>query len=223
MHPTISLLLATDFPTITRRSFDTLQVNLGYRCNQSCLHCHVGASPQRTEMMDDATAALVLEVLRLRKVTICPSALQEKRLREWVRHAAYTYNACNADLKGRIKRWTAENVAAGMSKQEAYFHACQHLDAVLQDASWLVTRFVGNCRCVSWRHGCPPSSCASQLRLALRWLLRCTRFLRRTPAAVREGAIQDLVRAYKANLTMQQANHDHVFNVKYVAMPQRPS
>ncbi|MFM7255890.1 MAG: arsenosugar biosynthesis radical SAM (seleno)protein ArsS [Betaproteobacteria bacterium] len=68
MHPTISLLLATDFPTITRRSFDTLQVNLGYRCNQSCLHCHVGASPQRTEMMDDATAALVLEVLRLRKV-----------------------------------------------------------------------------------------------------------------------------------------------------------
>jgi len=68
MHPTISLLLATDFPSISRRRLDTLQVNLGYRCNQSCLHCHVGASPQRDEMMGEATAELVLEVLRLRKV-----------------------------------------------------------------------------------------------------------------------------------------------------------
>jgi radical SAM/Cys-rich protein len=68
MHATLSFLLATDFPSISRRSFDTLQVNLGYRCNQSCLHCHVGASPKRTEMMGDATAALVLEVLRLHSV-----------------------------------------------------------------------------------------------------------------------------------------------------------
>ena len=29
----------------------TLQVNLGYRCNQSCSHCHVDAGPWRTEMM----------------------------------------------------------------------------------------------------------------------------------------------------------------------------
>jgi MoaA/NifB/PqqE/SkfB family radical SAM enzyme len=45
-----------------------LQVNLGYKCNQSCLHCHVNASPQRTEMMDGDTVALVLEVLRARRV-----------------------------------------------------------------------------------------------------------------------------------------------------------
>ena len=30
----------------------TLQVNLGYRCNQACVHCHVNAGPKRTEEMD---------------------------------------------------------------------------------------------------------------------------------------------------------------------------
>lgn len=68
MHATLPLLAATDFPPIRRRSLDTLQVNLGYKCNQSCLHCHVAASPQRTEMMDAATVALVVQVLRVRQV-----------------------------------------------------------------------------------------------------------------------------------------------------------
>ena len=68
MHPTLPLLAATDFPPMRRRSLDTLQVNLGYKCNQSCLHCHVAASPQRTEMMNGDTVALVLEVLRTRRV-----------------------------------------------------------------------------------------------------------------------------------------------------------
>lgn len=68
MHDTLPLLAATDFPPLRRRRLDTLQVNLGYKCNQSCLHCHVAASPQRTEMMDAEHAALVLQVLRARGV-----------------------------------------------------------------------------------------------------------------------------------------------------------
>jgi radical SAM/Cys-rich protein len=68
MHPTFPLLAATDFPPIRRAALQTLQVNLGYRCNQSCLHCHVNAGPNRTEMMDAETAALVLEVLRARRL-----------------------------------------------------------------------------------------------------------------------------------------------------------
>lgn len=68
MHATLPLLVATDFPPIERQRLQTLQVNLGYKCNQSCLHCHVAASPQRTEMMDAAQAALVLEVLRVRGI-----------------------------------------------------------------------------------------------------------------------------------------------------------
>ncbi len=68
MHATLPLLAATDFPALRRGTLDTLQVNLGYKCNQSCLHCHVNASPQRTEMMDATTVALVLDVLRERRV-----------------------------------------------------------------------------------------------------------------------------------------------------------
>jgi len=66
MHATLPLLARTDFPPLRRRTFDTLQVNLGYRCNQSCLHCHVNAGPNRTEAMDAATVDLVVAVLERR-------------------------------------------------------------------------------------------------------------------------------------------------------------
>jgi radical SAM/Cys-rich protein len=51
MHATLPLLVQTDFPAIRRRGLETVQVNLGYVCNQSCLHCHVNAGPSRTESM----------------------------------------------------------------------------------------------------------------------------------------------------------------------------
>jgi len=63
VHATLPLLKATDFPLLRRRAVDTLQVNLGYTCNQSCLHCHVNAGPNRTEQMDRATIDAVLDVL----------------------------------------------------------------------------------------------------------------------------------------------------------------
>ena len=59
MHATLPLLARTDFPALERRHLRTLQVNLGYKCNQSCLHCHVNAGPHRTEMMDGDTVDLV--------------------------------------------------------------------------------------------------------------------------------------------------------------------
>ena len=64
MHATLPLLLDTDFPALRRRSLETLQVNLGYVCNQTCLHCHVNAGPTRTESMSRETAGQVLEYLR---------------------------------------------------------------------------------------------------------------------------------------------------------------
>ena len=60
--------VATGFPALRRRRLETLQVNLGYRCNQSCSHCHVNAGPSRTEMMDPETIALVEAVLRARSI-----------------------------------------------------------------------------------------------------------------------------------------------------------
>jgi radical SAM/Cys-rich protein len=55
------LLFPTDFPTLARERLETLQVNLGYRCNQSCVHCHVDAGPKRREEMSAQTADAVLE------------------------------------------------------------------------------------------------------------------------------------------------------------------
>ena len=64
MHATIHLLRQTDFPPLRRRALRTLQVNLGYRCNQSCQHCHVNAGPHRTEAMDADNVALIVQLLR---------------------------------------------------------------------------------------------------------------------------------------------------------------
>jgi radical SAM/Cys-rich protein len=64
MHATLPLLRDTDFPAIKRASLKTVQVNVGYRCNQSCLHCHVNAGPKRKEEMTRETADLVLAYLR---------------------------------------------------------------------------------------------------------------------------------------------------------------
>lgn len=62
-------LIASDFPSIFRESISTLQVNLGYKCNQSCVHCHVAASPYRTEMMTASTAEEILDVVDQLPVT----------------------------------------------------------------------------------------------------------------------------------------------------------
>ncbi len=69
MHATYPLLRKTDFPPIRRKVLDTLQVNLGYKCNQTCVHCHVNAGPNRTEMMDSETVDLVLQVIKARNIT----------------------------------------------------------------------------------------------------------------------------------------------------------
>ncbi len=63
MLSTLSRLTPSDFPRIRRGKLDTLQVNLGYRCNLQCQHCHVNAGPKRKEVMDAETVDTVLEFL----------------------------------------------------------------------------------------------------------------------------------------------------------------
>ena len=64
MHATLPRLEVSDFPAIHRNRLDTLQVNLGYKCNQSCLHCHVNAGPTRTEAMSRETIFEVIAFLK---------------------------------------------------------------------------------------------------------------------------------------------------------------
>jgi len=42
---------------------DVFQINVGRVCNQTCVHCHVDAGPDRRENMDRATAELCMRVL----------------------------------------------------------------------------------------------------------------------------------------------------------------
>jgi radical SAM/Cys-rich protein len=69
MRDTLPLLDKVPFPAIRRGRLDTLQVNVGYRCNQSCFHCHVNAGPNRTEEMSAAVADVVLDFLARRQIT----------------------------------------------------------------------------------------------------------------------------------------------------------
>jgi radical SAM/Cys-rich protein len=67
MHATLPLMRHYGFPALRRARLETLQVNLGYKCNQSCLHCHVNAGPTRTEMMSREIIADVLAFLQVSK------------------------------------------------------------------------------------------------------------------------------------------------------------
>ena len=61
MHATLPLLDQTDFPAVFRKPLEILQLNLGYLCNLSCLHCHVNAGPTRKELMDRETIDQILD------------------------------------------------------------------------------------------------------------------------------------------------------------------
>ena len=64
MLPTLNRLQPSDFPALQRAHLETLQVNLGYRCNQRCVHCHVNAGPSRPETMQAETATQILDFLQ---------------------------------------------------------------------------------------------------------------------------------------------------------------
>ncbi len=53
--------LAAHSKTLTRGRLQTLQINIGRKCNQTCRHCHVDAAPWRTEMMPAEVARRVGE------------------------------------------------------------------------------------------------------------------------------------------------------------------
>jgi radical SAM/Cys-rich protein len=63
MLETLPLLEKTSFPPLVREGVTTLQVNLGYLCNQQCLHCHVNAGPKRREIMAQENIQVIIDYL----------------------------------------------------------------------------------------------------------------------------------------------------------------
>lgn len=68
MRQTLPRLEQTDFPDIRRKPLTTLQMNLGYLCNLSCVHCHVAAGPNRSELMDRATIDTAIDFLQRQNI-----------------------------------------------------------------------------------------------------------------------------------------------------------
>ena len=56
--------MKTKFPYIKKEPIDTLQINIGYKCNQACKHCHVNSSPSRTEMMSEEILNLIPMIIK---------------------------------------------------------------------------------------------------------------------------------------------------------------
>ena len=101
MHATLALLRSSDFPQVARRTLETLQVNLGYRCNQACLHCHVNASPDRKEMMDRTTVDQVLDVLSACRIANVDVTGGAPELNPHFRHLVRAAGAANVHVIDR--------------------------------------------------------------------------------------------------------------------------
>ncbi|MDB5866045.1 MAG: radical protein [Betaproteobacteria bacterium] len=106
MHATLPLIEVSDFPKISRRRLETLQVNVGYRCNQTCVHCHVNAGPGRTEEMTCETVGEVLaylEVSGVRTLDVTGGAPElNPHFRTLVQHArrlgVHVMDRCNLTI-----------------------------------------------------------------------------------------------------------------------------
>ncbi|WP_242671727.1 radical SAM protein [Azotobacter chroococcum] len=108
MHATLPLLNALGFPAIRRGRLEALQVNLTYRCNQRCLHCHVNAGPTRSEAMTDESLALLHQVIDAHPVQTLDltggAPEMHPRFREIVTHARReglrVIDRCNLTILG---------------------------------------------------------------------------------------------------------------------------
>jgi radical SAM/Cys-rich protein len=106
MHATLPLLRISSFPAISRRRLETLQVNVGYKCNQTCVHCHVNAGPNRTEEMGREVVDSVLAFLAaadVKKLDITGGAPElNAHFRELVRAAraldVHVIDRCNLTI-----------------------------------------------------------------------------------------------------------------------------
>jgi len=62
--------LAEHSLVLKRAKLQTLQLNVGRKCNQACRHCHVDAAPWRTEMIERETAERIGDWIRAHRPEI---------------------------------------------------------------------------------------------------------------------------------------------------------
>ena len=116
------------FPAINRRELETVQANLGYRCNQACSHCHVDAGPQRTEMMERDTVDLVLRFLASQRAVSLDITGGAPELNPHFRHLVAQASATGAHVIDRcnltvLEEPGQEDLAAFLAAQRVHIIA----------------------------------------------------------------------------------------------------
>jgi radical SAM/Cys-rich protein len=117
------LLKEIPFPAISRGRLDTLQLNVGYRCNQSCVHCHVNAGPNRSEEMGHEVADLVLAFLYQRRIATLDITGGAPELNPYFRHlviaardmGVHVVDRCNLTI---LEVRGQEDLAEFLSRQQ---------------------------------------------------------------------------------------------------------
>ncbi len=87
--------------TLDRGPFETLQINVGRKCNQTCTHCHVDAGPTRTEMMDAETAHKVGAWIREHRPRVVDITGGAPEISEFFRYFVETARAVGSHVIDR--------------------------------------------------------------------------------------------------------------------------
>lgn len=99
--------------TLRRGAFQTLQINVGRKCNQVCTHCHVDASPWRTEMMSEPVAQRVGEWIQEHRPPIVDITGGAPELSERFRYFVETARASGCRVMDRNNLTIIETLAYG--------------------------------------------------------------------------------------------------------------
>ena len=87
--------------TLKRTALQTLQLNVGRKCNQTCRHCHVDAAPWRTEMIDETTAHRIGAWICAHRPEIVDITGGAPELSEFFRYFVETARECGAHVIDR--------------------------------------------------------------------------------------------------------------------------
>ncbi|HEY2953588.1 MAG TPA: arsenosugar biosynthesis radical SAM (seleno)protein ArsS [Verrucomicrobiae bacterium] len=86
---------------LRRAALQTLQINVGRKCNQACRHCHVDAAPWRTEMIDETTAHRIGDWIQQHRPAIVDITGGAPEISEFFRYFVETARASGAHVLDR--------------------------------------------------------------------------------------------------------------------------
>ncbi|HKI71580.1 MAG TPA: arsenosugar biosynthesis radical SAM (seleno)protein ArsS [Verrucomicrobiae bacterium] len=111
--------------TLRRSRLQTLQLNIGRKCNQACRHCHVDAAPWRTEMMDEPTALRVGEWIQRHRPPVVDITGGAPELSEFFRYLVETARAIGAEVIDRNNLTIIEESGYGWLPEYLAAHEVQ--------------------------------------------------------------------------------------------------